>query len=162
MSATKSSARTSAGQWSSHATFVDYAAAYEGDACLMWPFWCGPSGHGVATIAGKCYLASRAVALKKHGPPPEPGMHAAHECNNPGCCNGKHISWKTPQQNVDDREAAGRTARGERGGTAVLTEDDVRLVRASDLSGPALAAHLGVRKQTIYKIRNRQIWRHVA
>lgn len=37
--------------------------------------------------------AHRWVAWLRHGPPPQPQMHAVHLCNNKNCLNPYHIYW---------------------------------------------------------------------
>jgi hypothetical protein len=57
-----------------------------------------------------------------------------------------------------------RKARGERIGTAVLTEDNVREIRKlSDAKQTyiQIAKQFGIHKDTVYKIVNRKSWAHV-
>ena len=44
---------------------------------------------------------------------------------------------------------------------AKLTGSDVLQIRSSALSGPVLAAQLGVDRTLIWQIRARRIWRHI-
>jgi transposase len=56
-------------------------------------------------------------------------------------------------------------ARGERNGSAVLAEGQVKLIRAlaaQGLSRSAIAAQFAVAKSTVTFIVNRGTWRHVA
>lgn len=50
---------------------------------------------------------------------------------------------------------------GERNPISKLTDAQVRLIRVSSLSGPALAKRLGVDRSTINRVRRGEQWRHV-
>lgn len=47
---------------------------------------------------------------------------ARHRCDNPPCCRPDHLEWGTTQDNVADRVARGRSARGER--SPFITQPD--------------------------------------
>jgi hypothetical protein len=61
------------------------------------------------------------------------GMLVCHTCDNPPCCNPKHLFLGTFQDNIDDRERKGRNhppcLRGEKHGQHKLTELDVIEIR---------------------------------
>jgi DNA invertase Pin-like site-specific DNA recombinase len=70
----------------------------------------------------------------------------------------------TQAENVADRNAKGRTARGERNGRAKLDQEQVATVRLLHASGgivnrTALARQLGVTRRAIDHILNGQNWR---
>lgn len=50
---------------------------------------------------------------------------------------------------------------GEKNAIAKLSEDAVRAIRASSLSGPVLAKRLGVDRSTINRVRRGEQWKHV-
>lgn len=60
------------------------------------------------------------------------------------------------------RKSAGEHAAGEQVGSARLTEQQVRVIRASSESSSVLAAEFGVNKTTICRARRGAQWRHVA
>jgi hypothetical protein len=95
------------------------------------------------------------------GPCPD-GMETRHLDGNPSNNCLSNLQWGTVGENTEDRGDHGNFTHGERNGQAVLTEADVAQIRSSPLSDKELAALYGVRYTTIYKIRTRQRWRHVA
>ena len=52
-------------------------------------------------------------------------------------------------------------ARGERSGTAKLTEDEVRAIRASKDTNRDLAEAYGIAPAYVWQVRNRKTWKHV-
>ena len=102
-----------------------------------------------------------------------PTMHVLHTCDNPPCCNPKHLYQGDDQNNQDDawergRHQAGRGEdwqRGEKNSRAVLTEQDVRDIRATKKyygRNKDLAAKYSVSLATIEKILSGETWRHVT
>lgn len=74
-----------------------------------------------------------------------------------------NLAYGTQQQNMDDREAHGNTARGERQGLSKLKEDEVReIIRLrGQVTQEELAARFGCSKQQIANIHQGRQWRHV-
>ena len=89
------------------------------------------------------------------------GLLCLHHCDNPRCCNPKHLYAGTQLQNRRDCVARGRTARGERNPQAKLSEKDVVAILLDNRSQRAIARAYGMDKKTIKQIRHRETWRHV-
>lgn len=129
--------------------------------CWVWPHKLLQNGYGRVGQGKVMHYAHRASFEAFNGPIPE-GQNVCHRCDNPPCWNPAHLFAGTSLDNNRDRQAKGRSQRGERHHAAKLTEDDVRAIRASDLSGPALAAKYGVSPFTIYKLLDGRSWAHVT
>lgn len=90
------------------------------DEC--WPWKCGADkdGYGKFQVTNrsgvgpkqKHWRAHRFALSLKLGR--EPGEVVMHSCDYPPCCNPDHISEGSTLENVADRDAKGRTARGAR------------------------------------------------
>lgn len=87
------------------------------------------------------------------------GMCVLHNCDTPACVNPSHLRLGTPADNVADRVARGRSARGERNGRAKLTWMQVDGVRASSRNNSVLARELGVDPKVIRNIRGGKSWK---
>lgn len=92
-----------------------------------------------------------------------PSMFVCHTCDNPGCVNPIHMFLGTAGQNIRDAAAKGRLkgSVGELNGTAKLTEEQVKLIRADNRVQWKIAQDFGVCQMTISLIKQRKHWAHV-
>lgn len=124
--------------------------------------------YGSIDIDGKHLLVHRVVWKLVNGPVPE-GLDVLHTCDNPPCCNPKHLFVGTAKDNVRDMISKGRQnwsnlkpsgAHGEQIGASKLTEIQVREIRQDTISQvKELAKLYGVTRQTITNIRFRRWWK---
>lgn len=140
--------------------FLDTAAAFKGDECLIWPFSKSRRGYGQLNIDGSARLAHRLVCEMVHGSPPSQEIEAAHNCGNASCVNPGHLRWATHAENMSDKLIHGTLSRGDRNGHAKLTEDDVRQIRRmrGTMSNPSIAKRFGVSNASIWQIYNGKAW----
>jgi hypothetical protein len=126
-------------------------------------------GYCSTSVDGRVRSVTRLVVSHNLGRPIGANAHACHRCDNPPCVEPTHLWEGTPAENYADRNAKGRTAKGEATGRSRLTEDDVRKIRVSYTPGTVqnppnrleLARTFGVTPQTIDSIINRRTWKHV-
>lgn len=83
-------------------------ARHSGDDCLAWPFGSPKNGYGQVRVNGVDMAASRYMCLLVHGEPASADYEAAHSCGNGhhGCCNPRHLSWKTHSENMVGHDAS--------------------------------------------------------
>lgn len=88
------------------------------DACWPWTGSRCQHGYGSFGRSGATVTASREAYELTHGPLPEgEGYHGTvvmHSCDNPPCCNPKHLIAGTHIDNMRDRDMKGRTWRSRR------------------------------------------------
>lgn len=95
------------------------------------------------------------------------GMEICHSCDNPSCCNPKHLFLATHFENMQDRDNKGRKnqKRGIENGAPKLTDDKVRYIRQryaqDDISIPKLANEMHIGKTTVWNILHYRKWKHV-
>jgi|ERR1700759_1754667 len=148
------------------------ANCIENDAgCMEWQKHVNSKGYGRLTYRGCEWLAHR-LALCLSGEPPlfEPVREvlACHSCDNPSCCNPKHLFWGSNTVNIRDAKAKGRLRPriGTNNGRVKLTEDQVYEIRRITDAGfkqyTELGKRYGVSNQAILRIAIRYSWRHLA
>ncbi len=122
----------------------------------------GPRPYGSLKVDGRETLAHRLMWEVTHGPIAG-DLLVLHICDNPPCCNPRHLFLGTKKDNTHDALKKGRlfTASGELNGNAKLTADQVREIRTLSGSPQQLAARYGVSPALIYSIRQRKAWRHI-
>jgi hypothetical protein len=106
--------------------------SYVGSECLMWPFQRNNVGYAVLSSHGGKASAARYMCSLVNGEPPDPSFDTAHSCGKgaDGCVHPKHVSWKTRAGNMQDAITHGTTTRGTKNAQSVLSEGDVRAIRA--------------------------------
>lgn len=140
----------------------EVAVPYNSEDCLIWPYSKTRKGYGMVNNCGKMVRVHRYVCELVRGAPPTPEHEAAHSCGkgHEGCVAPGHLSWKTPKENQADRLEHGTHNRGERCGSAKLTEDAVRTILS--LKGVetqvSLAERFGVAPSTIRSIHTGRNW----
>lgn len=135
------------------------------------------TGYGIAWIVGQgeCYAHRRSWELFK-GQIPD-GVYVCHRCDVKCCVNPDHLFLGTQTDNMQDAARKGRVrsgdghharltpevmARGESQWRHLVTEEDVRFIRASTLTQRELAKMFGVKQPTISDIVRRKNWKHVT
>jgi DNA-binding transcriptional regulator YiaG len=134
-------------------TWIRKHIGYCSDDCLPWPFAKDPHyGRGIFGLNGKVLWAHRYMCELVHGPAPDDRPQAAHSCGNGhlGCCNPRHLSWKTNSENQLDRVSHGRHEGG-KGARTYLTPAQISEIRASKgvVTQLKLANKFGVKRGTI-------------
>lgn len=119
-------------------------------------------GHLQVTLRGekRHHSVHRLVLAAFVGPCPA-GMMCRHLNGIPTDNRLENLRWGTAEENIADMRLHGTTPRGERNGSAKLTENEVRDIRASPLTGRAVAAIYGVHASRVFRIREGNAWKHL-
>jgi hypothetical protein len=90
-------------------------------------------------------------------------LQVLHHCDNTFCVNPDHLYLGTVQDNMRDRDLRKRRAPpiGCKNGRALLTEEQVRAIRADKRWPRFVAKDFDVSVSTINMIRSRQTWKHI-
>lgn len=131
--------------------------------CWNWTGCLNNYGYGRISINSKMQLVHRIIYQKFYGLIPVDKPCVLHKCDNPKCCNPKHLYTGTQQNNANDREKRNRSnfAHGEKHYRAKLTEKQVLEIRVSKETQTVLAKQLKVHRCTIDRIQNRKTWKHL-
>lgn len=107
-----------------------------GPACWPWKGTPDVHGYGSFKIAGRQVRAHRFALELTVGP--LGALDALHKCvGNRLCCNPAHLYPGNDKMNADDREAQGRTARGEKNGAHTKPERRAFGLRNARHTNPA-------------------------
>ncbi len=84
----------------------------DGDACWQWTGGCNSHGYGSIRDGARGVMGAHKVAWElERGPVPD-GLQVCHHCDNRRCVRVSHMFLGTIQDNMADRNAKGRQARG--------------------------------------------------
>lgn len=134
------------------------------DECWLWTACCQPDGHGLIKLFGKegrNFRVHRLVYILIHGDLPT-NIVVRHTCDTPACCNPAHLITGTHGDNVADRVARNRSARGVNNGRSKLNWETVADIREQLVRGATpmqLAKAYGVDSKTIRLLRDNVTWR---
>ncbi len=136
----------------------------ESNDCWLFTGFKNCDGYGKVGIGTKkTDSAHRISYMLSFGEIPK-GFCVLHKCDNPPCCNPKHLFLGTQGDNVSDMIAKGRLVnlKGELSGASKLTQVQVDLIR-SEYTGKrgqkiSLSKKYGVMPTTITNILTGKNW----
>lgn len=138
--------------------------------CWIWQASLSTNGYGQIKFGDRPVLAHRVSRILHNGEIPGDGskygtMNVLHKCDNQLCVNPEHLFLGDQSDNANDAVSKSRWGKrgmkGEKHGRALITESDVRAIRASELTGRTLAEKYGLSPGAIQHIRLRRTWKHV-
>jgi hypothetical protein len=137
--------------------------------CWEWIAGKDLMGYGVIGLGRKSEGDGRASRVAYElfvGPIPD-GLFVCHHCDNPSCCNPKHLFVGTHLDNVRDKCQKGRQRgahQGEEHHNSKLSNADVIEIRAlSEFGVPQskIADVFFVNSNCVSRIVNRKRWAHI-
>lgn len=136
--------------------------SYDGDDCLPFPYNRLEDGYGTFGHLGKMHRAHVMMCDLAHGPAPTDTHEAAHNCGNGhlGCCNPRHLEWKTRSANQADRYRGGqRICKLGKPRVKLTLEqvEEIRRLRGQETQ-QSLADRFGVSRPNIIAIQQGKSW----
>jgi hypothetical protein len=116
--------------------FWSHVDVREQDECWEWTAGRNREGYGKVKIGGKNLRSHRVMYELEIDDIPK-GMIVMHLCDNPACCNPRHLVLGTDRDNVEDKIRKGREryASGEDHGNSKTSEVDVIAMKKLYKSG---------------------------
>lgn len=139
------------------------------DECWPWLNYKNKDGYGRCRRKGTLYLAHRiaysltfgGIELAAPKDLKNSDQFVLHSCDNPSCCNPKHLYLGTQKQNTQDCIAKNRRANifGEANPAALFTEEEIKEIKLRYTTAPypgisqaTLAENYGVSRMCINRI----------
>lgn len=141
----------------------------DANGCILWARHVHDDGYGWCGNQGKPDRAHRVAWKLFRGEIPD-GMYVLHTCDVRLCVNPEHLFLGTVQDNMADKIAKGRQAKGETSNVNKLTEEQARLVlslkpphypRKTPGLAKALAAEYNIGVGAIHAIWRGDHWKHL-
>lgn len=134
------------------------------DECWEWQRGKEKNGYGHTWFHKRQMRAHRVAFELAYGDIPE-GMLVCHSCDNPPCCNPRHLFLGTNRDNHADCVKKGRSRRGSKSNKAKLTESQVLEIRNAYTGKwghqTELSKLYGVSTWVISSIVRGESWKHV-
>jgi hypothetical protein len=114
------------------------------DECWEWTSSKDTSGYGMFRLNGKRPHPHCLIYELTYKKIPR-GLYVLHTCDNPSCCNPKHLFLGTQQDNIKDMNLKGRRFKtfGENNPNSKLTHSQVDEIRRLYLLGNTSYKKLG-------------------
>lgn len=77
------------------------------NSCWLWKRAISSHGYGTLSVNRRPFGAHRMAWILSKGPIPD-GLMVCHRCDNPPCCNPKHLFIGTHLDNMADRQVKGK------------------------------------------------------
>lgn len=150
--------------------FEDRFIPEPNSGCWLWTGEIDAYGYGSFYLAkikeGSRWRKTRAKAHRLswalHYSEPPAELEVCHRCDVPACVNPEHLFLGTHAENQRDMVQKNRHSRGERQGSARLTEAAVREIMASALTSQSLADRFGVSMASVNDVRRGVTWAHLG
>lgn len=165
-------ARTCSRDCGQHLRYGDWVARFWSnvdqsggpDACWPWKRLTMKGGHGRLGRNGRLELAHRVAYELSTGKPIPPGTDILHDCDNPPCCNPKHLHPGDRAMNNREAYERGRqpSRAGTRNGRAILTNETALAIYLADGTQGQIAAEFGISQPTVSEIKRGLKWAHVT
>lgn len=135
--------------------------------CWYWKLshnnHCGYGKFSIPKVK-KSYSPSRYAYAATYGDP-DLNLIVLHSCDNRACCNPKHLSLGTSQDNSTDMKNKNRAAKGLTHGMSKLKESDIvklkQMWQAADMRQVDIAKHFNIHIATARRAATGESWKHV-
>lgn len=142
------------------------------DTCWVWhgalknKYGHGVIGAGGGRADGRLIAAHRLSYLINKGCIAD-GLHVLHKCDNPNCCNPKHLYLGTHQNNMQDARERGQLGKGRNSGEANgsncrLTEAQALAIKHDKRRAKLVAVDFGISAKHVYAIWGGHKWAHLS
>lgn len=144
--------------------FWQKVARGKDDECWNWTASCAGKGYGQIKppkgFGRRNLYAHRVAFTLTHGGVPD-GLEICHRCDNPKCCNPRHLFAGTRADNAADMAEKMRSTWGERSGTCKVTAEQVGEIHdliADGITQYEIARRFGISQAQVSRIHRHEQW----
>lgn len=132
------------------------------DECWLWNGSRDTKGYGRILVRKLVFRAHRAVCFWTHGAPTtKDKSFYCHSCDNPPCCNPRHLRWGTKADNASERNQKRRhwlakDPKGQSGSknpNAKLSLEEVQAIRVATGPQRLIAKKFGCAQTQVSRIK---------
>ena len=134
------------------------------NACWPWSGMRYPAGYGRFKLGKRYIIAHRTAYFLTYDIDPGESV-VCHHCDNPPCCNPRHLFLGDHSANMLDRQQKGQYLSGENHPLARLSQQDVIAIKARLAAGETaleVSRDYPVYTSTISSIRDGKTWKAVG
>lgn len=145
------------------ARFWSKVATTEPDACWNWQKGkFSRSGYGSFWHKTRSYQAHRIAYMLEVGSL-DAALEICHSCDNPPCCNPRHLFQGTHAENISDAATKHRMRcpNGEAHHNSKLNGLQVALILSASGKHRDIAKQFGISQVHVSRIKRREAWTHV-
>lgn len=138
------------------------------DECWEWQSARNAKGYGRLTSGRGVNLKAHRVAFAlSHGGVIPDDAHVLHRCDNPPCCNPRHLFLGTGKDNTRDMIEKGRNSvpphkYGAEHHNAKFDEVTARKIRDDPRTHQAIADEYGISWMTVFRLKHGKTWKHLT
>jgi hypothetical protein len=139
--------------------------------CWPWRLRRDGNGYGLFDVGPKCQRKTRLthrLAYELTNGKIDLGLQVCHSCDNPTCCNPKHLFLGTNADNMRDMRLKGRSVGRKQGRSGLprsMNDDQVRHARRDFGNGvpiSSIAEMLKIKPQIIRHVVLRHTYKNIA
>lgn len=131
------------------------------DECWEWLGSRSQKGYGLAVHRDTTYHATRIAYALTTGDDPGDRL-VCHSCDNPPCCNPRHLWLGTAQDNSTDCNRKGRRPRGMASPWSKLNDQQILAILADTRPQNVIAKDYGISRSHVSTIQCRRNWLHLG
>lgn len=117
------------------------------DECWEWNRGKTKAGYGALNIMYKKFYSHRLSWMIHFGEIPE-GLVVCHKCDNPSCCNPRHLFLGTHQENIQDAVKKDRWATSRKGGALEI----IKMAQTGRFTYDQIGKKFGISRQRVHQI----------
>ncbi len=133
--------------------FWKYVEKLVGEGCWIWKGYKDKNGYGKFCVGSGVNISAHRFSYELHYEPIQSGFLVRHLCNNPACCNPKHLAVGSQVDNMRDRLEAGNCPMGEKHPMCKFSDEVVKQVISLTGTYQSIGERFGMSRSQVGNIK---------